>query len=213
MNKTKRMSNQIFILVTSVAIWIVAFCPGFAFAAASLLLTRTGDGSTAWAIGTLKASATTDSTSLASWTVTNDNDSGGTEDIYIKVTGVNWNPGAAAGEDIFVLKHNVPSQWSSAITNSGNGIFLKESLADQAGQAFHLQFQTPSSTVAQDGVEQTLTVTLTATNWVVVAAPCTWNSSNSFTVTHTIKLMVHLKQKPLLIVKHKQVCQVPVNAG
>lgn len=119
-----------------------------------------------WAIGTIKGSGVaatgTEGRTDDKWTVTGSID--GTEDVYIKVDGTNWHPGSTSGTNQFILKHDVTGSWGSAITNSGDGILLK-SLAVAGTQKFDLQFTAPSSS-EYEGVEQTLTVTLTATNYV-----------------------------------------------
>ena len=118
-----------------------------------------------WAIGTVQGEEVTTSGAVGrsadKWTVTGSSD--GTEDVYIKVTGTNWDPAAASGTNQFILKHDVSGSWGSAITNSGNGILLKGSLEVSGTQDFDLQFTAPGS--GNEGVEQTLTVTLTATDW------------------------------------------------
>ena len=114
-----------------------------------------------WAIGSMR-SGQTEETTGETYTVTNDGSEGSY--IYIKAEGTNWNPGSSAGEDTFVLKHDVSGSWSSAITNTNNGITLAL-LASAGTKTFDLQFTPPSSTTV--GGEHTLTVTLTATKgWV-----------------------------------------------
>lgn len=117
-----------------------------------------------WAIGTVQggevATSGTEGRTDDKWTVTGSSD--GTEDVYIKVTGQDWSPGSSAGSDQFILKHDVSESWGSAITNSGNGIELKGSLEAGGTQDFDLQFTAPTG--GTEGAE-TLTVTLTATNW------------------------------------------------
>ena len=134
-----------------------------------------------WAIGTVQGEEVTTSGAVGrsadKWTVTGSSD--GTEDVYIKVTGTNWDPAAASGTNQFILKHDVSGSWGSAITNSGNGILLKGSLEVSGTQDFDLQFTAPSS--GNEGVEQTLTVTLAATNYVASS----WSCGLGLAVDHT----------------------------
>ncbi|MBL7072705.1 MAG: hypothetical protein ISS33_02860 [Candidatus Omnitrophica bacterium] len=125
-----------------------------------------------WAIGTVGMSLARTTTG-DTFTATNEGDV--TSTVYIKVTGASLSPGAGAGADIFVLKHDASGSWSDAITNVGSGIELA-SLTAAAGQTFDLQFTAPSSTTAEG--EQTLTVTLTAGEYV-------WAPGDPITVSHT----------------------------
>jgi len=116
----------------------------------------TGDD---WAVGTTGMGVTTE-TSGDTWTATGSADT--LESVYIKVDGTTWSPGSAAGADTFVLKYDTSGSWSSAITNTGNGIELA-GLVAEGTQDFDLQFTAPTSTSV--GGEHTLTVTLTAVAW------------------------------------------------
>jgi uncharacterized protein (TIGR02145 family) len=150
---------------------LLAFCilltvPAYAGLAVSV---EGGD----WAVGDIGmgvAKATTGNT----WTVTNEGTE--TESVYIKVEGTteDWSPGSSAGADTFVLKHNASGTWSSAVTNTSNGIFLT-SLLTSGTKDFDLQFTGPTSTTT--GGSHTMTVTLTAT---------TYQAGDDLIVTHTI---------------------------
>jgi len=111
-----------------------------------------------WAVGDIGMGVSKE-TAGNNWTVTNEGTE--TESVYIKVEGTaeDWSPGSSAGEDTFVLKHDALGDWSSAVTNTNNGIFLTSLLADGT-KDFDLQFTGPSSTTT--GGEHTMTVTLTA---------------------------------------------------
>ena len=144
---------------------LVVSCAKMAFAAGLGLSVAGGH----WAIGTIGSAIVATSgaqgSSYDKWTVTGSTD--GEEDVYIKVDGTTSHPAASPGENLFVLKHDASGSWGSAITNTGNGILLKQYLvragAAPGTQKFDLQFTAP--TTGNAGVEQTLTVTLTATNW------------------------------------------------
>jgi len=125
-----------------------------------------------WAIGSVGLSVTRATTS-DTFTVTNEGDESST--VYIKVTGDPLSPGASAAANTFVLKYDATGSWSDAITNSGSGIKLAN-LAAAAEQTFDLQFTAPSSSTAEG--EQTLTVTLTAGEYV-------WVAGEPLTVSHT----------------------------
>jgi len=160
MNKTKRINNKGFILLSIALMWAMLFCPSLGFAAGLEVSVAGGD----WAIGTTGANMTTTSGTEGrtddKWTVTGSSD--GYENIYIKVDGTNWHPASSAGANTFVLKHDASGSWGSAITNTDNGILLKQNLMKTFTQKFDLQFTSPASGLE---TEQTLTVTLTATNW------------------------------------------------
>jgi len=112
-------------------------------------------------------------TTADKWTVTGSSD--GTEDVYIKVDGTIWSPGTTSDTDQFILRHDVSGTFGDPITNVDNGVLLKQGLAVNGTQAFDLQFQAPTAT--STGGEHTLTVTLTAANWVdpCDAYPCAEN--------------------------------------
>jgi hypothetical protein len=132
------------------------FCP---LSYAGLAVSVTGGN---WAVGA-SGTGVTNTTAVDKWTVTGANI---VETIYIKADGTNWHPGSAAGDKVFMLKHNASGSWSDAITNSGDGIKLK-SLGQSATATFGLQFTMPTASTDVTG-EQTLTVTLTAKTY---AAP------------------------------------------
>jgi len=162
-----RISKKVFIFVTSLVICTVAFCPGVVFAAASVSVS-----SGTWAIGT-KAALT--ATTSSSYTVTNDN-SGGTEDITISVGGsASWTPSAtpSPGNSQFVLQ----------LTNSGGTVItgtpsaLTSGLANNGTYPLTLYFTTPTADSSGEGSQQSITVTLTATNWV-------FSCGNNLVVAH-----------------------------
>jgi hypothetical protein len=109
-----------------------------------------------WAVGTTGMGMTS-TTTAAKWTITGSNV---VETVYIKADGTNCHPGSAAGDKVFVLKHNASGIWSAVITNSGDGIKLK-SLNQNGTATFGLQFTAPTASTDVTG-EQALTVTLTA---------------------------------------------------
>jgi len=131
----------------------------FAFAAASL--TVTGGN---WEIGTLVPSEEANTTS-DTWTITND--SGGAEDFEIKVdvTSGTWSARTtdnnSNGTDEFILREDT----SAGKLITGTNTALTTSVADAGTYAFDLWFKAPP-TGSTDETE-TLTVTLTATNWVL----------------------------------------------
>lgn len=137
---------------------------------AGLEVSIAGTPTVNWAIGTIGMGVVKETTA-DKWTVTN----GGTdsEDIYIKVDGVDWGPGTVAGADTFVLRHDVFGSWGTPITNVDNGVILIGGLVPTATQAFDLQFTAPTSTTV--GGEHTLTVTLTATADPCIDYPCASN--------------------------------------
>jgi uncharacterized protein (TIGR02145 family) len=134
---------------------LIAFCLLLAVPAYAGLAVSVEGGD--WAVGNIGmgiAKATTGS----NWTVTNEGDE--TESVYIKVDGTDTHPGSSAGADTFVLKHNASGAWSSAVTNTSNGIFLTSLLADGT-KGFDLQLTGPTEYSTASG-QQALTVTLTA---------------------------------------------------
>ncbi|MCK5229564.1 MAG: hypothetical protein KAR13_04820 [Desulfobulbaceae bacterium] len=154
-NGNPKRSPALFFCLLSFVFCLLFSAP--AYAALSVDITTGGN----WAIGAIKSSGvieTTDDT----WEITNDGDE--VSDIYIKVDGTTWNPGATASAETFILKHDVSGSWSDAITNSGNGILLTRYLAASGTKPFDLQFTAPTSS-AVEGTQQTLTVTLTAVTW------------------------------------------------
>lgn len=144
----------------SLFICTVVFYPKFVFAAASISISPTP---AEWALGAKRES--TEWTSTTVWTITND--SNGTEDVLIKVTSSGtWtasSDGTQTVNDKFVLrKDNSTGQILTATDWT-----LAASLANNGTNSFGLYFKTPP-TGSEQG-DHTLTVTLTATNWL---APC-----------------------------------------
>lgn len=169
-----KIDNRRYALVIGVLIGCaVMFWSGFAFAGAEVSVAGGN-----WAIGSIKASGVTTSGTEGGaddkWTVTGSSD--GTEDIYIKVDGTNCDPGETSGTNQFILKHDVSGSWGDPITNSGDGILLKEDLAQDGTQKFDLQFTAPTG--GNEGVQQTLTVTLKATGWAA------WACGDTVTFTY-----------------------------
>ena len=162
MNKTKRISNRVFTLATSVVICAIAFCPRLAFAQSISL-----SGGT-WALGTKAASSETTSTAN-NWTVTND--SGGTEDVNIKVAStLAWTASADATltTNEFLLRKDSSSGQIITATDGS----LVTSLANGGTHSFGLYFKTPP-TGSEEGAH-TLTITLTA------AAPSCSGYNNTY---------------------------------
>ena len=164
------MKKLAYLKMVAVLIYMTsAFCLLFlshAYAAASITLTGGG-----WDLGTKGASS--ESTSAANaWTITND--SGGQEDVLIKVTG--GSPWVASTDgtqvaDKFVLKKDN----SSGQIITGTDANLVTSLAKDGTHSFGLYFKAPP-TGSEEGAH-TLTVTLTATNWKL-------QCGNSFIINH-----------------------------
>lgn len=165
-----RINKRVFILTLNILVCAIVFCPKFIFAAGSVSVS-----SGTWALGTKKASIGTTS---SSYTVTNDN-SGGTEDVLISVgnsTPSGWTPSATTSpsSNIFVLQQTN----SSGAVITGTNTTLVSGLANNGTRSLTLYFTTPASVTVGEGVQQTITVILTATNWVA------WCPS-TFSVTHT----------------------------
>ncbi len=157
----KKWSLSLFIIIA------IMLCPKFVFAAASISLS----GST-WAIGTKGASAESTSTANA-WTITND--SGGTEDVNIKVaTTGTWTASTDGTQTTgkFVLRKD--SSTGQVITATDGS--LVTSLTNNSTNSFGLYFKAPP-TGSEEGAH-TLTVTLTATNWVFACG-------GTLTINHT----------------------------
>lgn len=149
--------------VTVIALCVLVFCPGLAFAAASLSVAGGN-----WTIGTLKAAAT-DTSTTDQWTVTGSSD--GTEDILIKVSSTgNWSASTDGNQgttNVFVLREDN----STSLVIPGTDVTLISTLGAQpTTDSFGLWFKAPI-TGSEEGAH-TLTVTLTATNWT--PPPPTW---------------------------------------
>jgi uncharacterized protein (TIGR02145 family) len=133
-----------------------------AYAAASLSLTG---GS--WDIGTVGAEAT-DSTTGDTWTITND--SGGSEDFEIKVetTTGTWTARTTDDNnnttDEYILREDSSDTANLLIT--GTNKTLAEGVGIDETYGLDLWFKAPPDGSAEE--DETLTVTLTATNWEFV---------------------------------------------
>ncbi|MFH1799032.1 MAG: hypothetical protein ABH844_06855, partial [Candidatus Omnitrophota bacterium] len=155
--------KKLMVLALSVFISCILFNAADAHAGASISISGGGT----WPLGSKGAQSETASPANQ-WTVTNDAD--GTEDVLIKVTeGTSaWtarttdDPGVNANTTVneFVLREN--SSTGALIT--GTDTTLKTGLAMGGTYSFGLWFKTPP--VGSSEGEKTLTVTLTATNWV-----------------------------------------------
>ena len=146
-------------------LWLAMTCFCLLFSApayAGLAVSVTGGN---WAVGTngIIGMGITSTTTANKWTITGSANT--LETVYIKADGTNWHPGSAAGDKVFVLKHNASGSWSNAITNSGDGIRLK-GLGMQVTAGFDLQFTAPTASTAVTG-EQALTVTLIAKAYTI----------------------------------------------
>ncbi|MFH1189713.1 MAG: hypothetical protein V1682_03400 [Candidatus Omnitrophota bacterium] len=166
-----RINKRNLSIAISIIFCAVVFLPTLVFAAASVTVSGT-----TWTIGPKKASTGTTS---SQYTVSNDN-SGGTENITIKVsnsTPAGWTPSTTSspGTDQFVLQ--LTDSLGDVIIGTESTLFTD--LADNATSApFTLYFTTPTAGSTEGG--QTITVTLTATNWEI-----TWVCGAPFTVDHT----------------------------
>ncbi|HQP91415.1 MAG TPA: hypothetical protein PLU24_01930 [Candidatus Omnitrophota bacterium] len=156
--------NLRYLILLCLILATAAFCPR-AFAAASL--TVSGGN---WEIGQIQSMVET-STSSTQWTITND--SHGTEDILIKVqtTGSGNTYTARTVDD----NNNNASEYIVRINNSsgmlvtGTDKTLAAGLADGATYDFGLWFKAPNYGSIEEN--ETLTITLTATNWVSSCVP------------------------------------------
>ena len=135
---------------------VICFLPS---AYAGVAVSVTGGN---WAIGNIRSSNVATSTA-GTWTVTND----GTvpANIFIKADGTNWHPGTTQGANTFVLTYQASgsSGWSSAITNTATGIWLRllgYSTTANKTMSFGLRFAAPTS--GSTATTDTMTVTLTA---------------------------------------------------
>jgi len=164
-SRVRKIKNNFFILLGGLVIvinYLIICSPRVVFAAASVTLTEGGT----WTIGTKGASSVT--TIGNTWTVTNDA-SGGTEDLTIGVTDSGgWTAGTTSAANQFVLKlGGTPSSSSGSVSASDTvittGTTLVTGLLNNGTANFGLSFTTPSS--GGEGAH-TLTVTLTATNFV-----------------------------------------------
>ncbi|MFH1505201.1 MAG: hypothetical protein ABIH08_07460 [Candidatus Omnitrophota bacterium] len=160
---------------------VCIFCLGFtALAYAGLAVSVSGG---TWAIGSAGMGAVKE-TSGDTWTATNEGDV--YSNIYIKADGANWSPGSSAGADTFILKYDAAGSWSDPITNSGNGILLKQYLAASGTQTFDLRLTAPTSDTA--GGEQSLTVTLTAAAGWFCGYPVDVNHTSGDTAPATVSI-------------------------
>jgi len=152
-----------------ILICAMVICPKFAFAAASVSLT----GGT-WALG-LKGASSESASTAGAWAVTND--SGGVEDVNIKVVStLAWTAstdGTQAANQFVLRKDN-----SSGQIITGTDANLITSFADAGTSSFGLYFKAPPLT-SEEGAH-TLTVTLTATNWIK-----TFVCGDSIIIAHT----------------------------
>lgn len=158
--------RKVTVILAACGLWLMASASCYAGLAVSV--TAGSD----WDVGTIGMGVIKETTA-DTWTITGSPD--GYENIYIKADGTTWHPGETSGVDQFVLRHDVPTAWGDPITNVDNGIILKADLATAGTQAFDLQFQAPATGSAVG--PHTLTVTLTAANWVdpCDAVPCAEN--------------------------------------
>lgn len=163
-----RVNKKVIIFAINMLVCAMLFGPKLVFAGASISLT----GGT-WALGAKPASSETTSAANA-WTVTNDS-TGGTEDVLIKVTStLSWTAstdGTQTANKFVLRKDNNAGQ----IITGTDGT-LVTGLTNNGTNSFGLYFKAPP-TGSEEGAH-TLTVTLTATNWVIVCG-------ESFTVAHT----------------------------
>lgn len=151
--------------ITQIVFLSSVFCLLFSAPAyAGLAVSVTGGN---WAVGTIGMGVTS-TTTANKWTITGSANI--IESVYIKADGTNWHPGSAAGDKVFVLKHDAASAgtFSGVITNSGDGIKLK-SLASAGTAGFALQFTAPTASTGVTG-EQALTITLTAKAYTAPAS-------------------------------------------
>lgn len=153
-----RMSNRTSVLAASLLVCTVVLYPDFAFAGASISIS----GGT-WAIGTKGALSESQSASNA-WTVTND--SGGTEDVVLSVSSTGaWSASTDGSQPAnkFLLRKNNSSGQIITASNAN----LVTSLTNGGTHSLGLWFKAPPS--GSEEAAHTLTVTLTATNWI---PPC-----------------------------------------
>jgi len=156
----------------ALAVVLVALisCPIPVFAAASLSVSG-GD----WSIGNLKASAT-DSTTGDTWTITND--SGSTEDfeISVAVTTGTWTARITDDNSNTTNEFILREDTSAGKLITGTNTSLITGVADAGTYGLDLWFMAPPTGSTEE--TETLTVTLTATNWV-------WSCGGSLAISHT----------------------------
>ncbi|MDD5097933.1 MAG: hypothetical protein PHU59_05565, partial [Candidatus Omnitrophica bacterium] len=142
------------------------FSPAFIYAA-SISIT----GST-WALGSKGGSSETTSAANV-WTVTND--SGGSQDVNIKVSSTgSWTASADATPTTNEFLLRLDSSSGQIITGTDGS--LVTGLANAGTDSFGLYFKAPP--VGSEDGSHTLTVTLTVTNFSV------WTCGNNLTVSH-----------------------------
>ncbi|MBU1122693.1 MAG: hypothetical protein ABIH71_06350 [Candidatus Omnitrophota bacterium] len=163
-----RLNRKFFIHVLSVFIYAGLFYPGIVFAAgASISLS----GTSSWSAGT--RGALSEMTTGSQWTVFNNN-SEGTEDVQIRVVSTgSWTASTDGGSSTnkFVLRKNT----NAGALITGTNSYLVTGLVNNGSHNFGLYFKTPPS--GSENGAHTLTVTLTAVNWV-------WACGNNITFTY-----------------------------
>ncbi len=157
-NTGLRGRGVVIYLTLCVAMLVLMCDPGLAQAAASLTLTG-GD----WAIGALKGSATS-ATTGDTWTITNDGDGEEDFEISVAVTSGTWaartiNDNTNASNE-FILREDT----SAGKLITGNNVSLTTSVVEEGTYSFDLWFKAPPAGSTEEA--ETLTVTVTATNWV-----------------------------------------------
>ncbi len=134
----------------------LVFFPKFVFAGASLSLSGGN-----WDLGT-KVTSSESTSASNNWTVTNNNSSG-TEDVLIQVTSTGaWTASTDAtltNNEFLLRKDNTSGQ---IITGTDGALIT--GLVNNGTYSFGLYFKSPPS--GSELGAHTLTVTLTATNWV-----------------------------------------------
>ena len=143
---------------------------------ANVSLTLTGGN---WVIGALKSSTETNTTG-DTWTITND--SGGYEyfEISVVVTNGTWvartiDDNANANNE-FILREDT----SAGKLITGTNTILIASIADTGTYPFDLWFKAPP--IGSTEETETLTVTVTATNW---SSTSSWTCGDNLVITHT----------------------------
>ena len=159
------MSKRIFVLAGSIVIWAITFYPSNALAGASVSVSPT-----TWAIGTKQATA---SATSSAYTITNN--STGTEDIQIYVgnSTSGWSPSTTSSNGVNTFVLQLTNSGGQVIKSSGSPYTLATGLAANGTYNLTLYFTTPSSAssgTSGEGVQQTITVTLTALNWIASCA-------------------------------------------
>ena len=113
-----------------------------------------------WNIGSISLGATVES---SAFTVTNDGNVA--EDISIKATNGagGWTIGTTPGENVFKVAADVEPYSSYDIVLSTTDTVLITNLASGNSKSFKLQYSAPTSDTYGGGVDQSFTITLTAT--------------------------------------------------